>query len=107
MSPMPSLIVATMLDPLVPVAVLLAFVALIAAVAAAATKKGAAAVGWLLLSCLCGGYASLSVPHKNEGAAYEAGGVGDSRAVGSSEVAYSSSNGGYFGYTSCLGAPTS
>jgi len=40
-------------------------------------------------------------------AANEASALGDSRAVGSSQVAYSSSNGGYFGQLSCLAAPPS
>lgn len=37
----------------------------------------------------------------------ESGAIGDARSVGSAQVAYSSSNGGYFGQLSCLGAPTS
>jgi hypothetical protein len=45
--------------------------------------------------------------HNKRYASPEAGGVGDTRAVGSSEVAYSSSNGGFFGHLTCLSTPTS
>jgi hypothetical protein len=96
---------ATMLNPLFPVAVLMTVFALLAALVAAIRKKAGAAVGWLLLSGSCAIYSIASVPVFPDRT--EAGGLGDSRAVGSSEVAYSSSNDGYFGYLSCLGAPTS
>ena len=97
---------ATVLDPLFPVAVLMTVFALLAALVAAIRKKAAAAVGWLLVCGSCSTYAYISAP-RGRSDYQEAGAVGDSRAVASSEVAYSSSNGGFFGYISCLAAPPS
>lgn len=101
-----SLVLATVVDPLFILSALFVPVALLAALIAAVTKKGKSAVGWLLVCGSCGTYAYVSAPRGRPGSG-EAGGVGDSRSVGSAEVAYSSSNGGFFGYISCLATPPS
>lgn len=59
------------------------------------------AIALTVLSSVCN-----SLPHRRR-PKNEAGAVGDSRSVASAELAYSGSNGGYFGQISCLAAPTS
>src|SRR5262245_15154725 len=98
-------VLATQLNLLLLPAFLIALIAFCAALVAAVRKKVVAAIGWVLLFGWCGAYVYEEI-RPNCGFC-DSGAAGDSRAIGSSEVAYSSSNGGYFGHLTCLSTPTS